>query len=227
MSGSNTSKYLKYAFGEIILVVVGILLALQINNWNESRKSKDELTNILTTVAKDLERDTLVAKSIITIYDSIKATSQLLINRKINLDNYKKYPRVKSLASIYIPFSVQQKGYEMLKKYTNQNDSKNDTLVGQILQFYTPLLQIINDNNQFIKKEVLENIDDFKKQGWFVDWTQQKTTPEMISYFVESEDYRKKVASNLIFAIDNHKKTIDAYKRNANFLIKEIHKKIK
>ena len=36
---NKTSKYFKYAIGEIILVVIGILIALQINNWNESRKS--------------------------------------------------------------------------------------------------------------------------------------------------------------------------------------------
>ena len=36
----KTGRYLKYAFGEIILVVIGILIALQINNWNELRKQK-------------------------------------------------------------------------------------------------------------------------------------------------------------------------------------------
>ena len=40
LSENNTSKYFKYAFGEIILVVIGILIALQINNWNENRKNK-------------------------------------------------------------------------------------------------------------------------------------------------------------------------------------------
>ena len=34
MSENNTGKYLKYAIGEILLVVIGILIALQINNWN-------------------------------------------------------------------------------------------------------------------------------------------------------------------------------------------------
>jgi hypothetical protein len=38
MSGNKTGKYIKYALGEIILVVIGILIALQINNWNENRK---------------------------------------------------------------------------------------------------------------------------------------------------------------------------------------------
>lgn len=35
---NKTGKYLKYAIGEILLVVIGILIALQANNWNEDRK---------------------------------------------------------------------------------------------------------------------------------------------------------------------------------------------
>ena len=35
---NNTLKYFKYAIGEIALVMIGILLALQVNNWNEEKK---------------------------------------------------------------------------------------------------------------------------------------------------------------------------------------------
>jgi hypothetical protein len=38
MEKNETGKYLKYAIGEIILVVIGILVALQINTWNEQKK---------------------------------------------------------------------------------------------------------------------------------------------------------------------------------------------
>ncbi|MBC2844054.1 DUF6090 family protein [Winogradskyella flava] len=45
MKQNKTSKYFKYAIGEILLVVIGILIALQINNWNENRKmQKNEIT---------------------------------------------------------------------------------------------------------------------------------------------------------------------------------------
>ena len=40
MKKNKTGKYLKYAIGEIILVVIGILIALSINNWNETRKER-------------------------------------------------------------------------------------------------------------------------------------------------------------------------------------------
>lgn len=222
---NNTSRYLKYAIGEIVLVMIGILLALQINNWNETRKSKKELQSILKTISLDLKQDTLVATNVIRLYDTIKSNSNKLINRDINRDNYENYPMLRSLVSIYIPFAPQTKGYEMLRNFSNQNEIQNDTTATKIVQFYTPLLQLVNDNNEFIKKEVLENIDDFKNKPWFVDWTQQKFTPEMITYFVESEDYRKKVASNLIFAVENHKKIIETYKSTAKKLIALIDSK--
>jgi len=42
MEKNKTGKYIKYAIGEIVLVMIGILLALQVNNWNESNKSKTQ-----------------------------------------------------------------------------------------------------------------------------------------------------------------------------------------
>ena len=57
MEKNKTSKYLKYAIGEIVLVVIGILIALSINNWNEERKDRIIEHNYLVRLLKDLEKD--------------------------------------------------------------------------------------------------------------------------------------------------------------------------
>ncbi|MGB5479757.1 MAG: DUF6090 family protein, partial [Eudoraea sp.] len=54
-AGMKTGKYLKYAVGEIILVVIGILIALQINNWNENRKATNEEVKILNALHSDFK----------------------------------------------------------------------------------------------------------------------------------------------------------------------------
>ena len=54
---NKTSKYFKYAIGEIILVVIGILIALQVNNWNQERVQKIELNDLLNSVANNIESD--------------------------------------------------------------------------------------------------------------------------------------------------------------------------
>ncbi len=59
MEKNKTGKYLKYAVGEIILVVIGILIALSINNWNENLKNKKLETSYLKRIYEDLDNDLL------------------------------------------------------------------------------------------------------------------------------------------------------------------------
>ena len=54
---NKTSKYLLYAIGEILLVVIGILIALQINNWNENKKERKLETKVLTELLSSLENN--------------------------------------------------------------------------------------------------------------------------------------------------------------------------
>lgn len=50
-------RYFFYALGEIVLVVVGILIALQVNNWNENRKTAKQEKNFFSDILNDLEKD--------------------------------------------------------------------------------------------------------------------------------------------------------------------------
>ena len=55
METGKTAKYFKYAIGEIVLVVIGILIALQINNWNENRKQGLREASVLEELKQGLE----------------------------------------------------------------------------------------------------------------------------------------------------------------------------
>ena len=54
---NRIGKYIKYALGEIILVVIGILIALSINNWNESRKSAQFEQDVLVDLKDEFEKN--------------------------------------------------------------------------------------------------------------------------------------------------------------------------
>ena len=54
MEKNKTGKYFKYAIGEIILVVIGILIALQINNWNEKQKLIKNEKELITSLKKEI-----------------------------------------------------------------------------------------------------------------------------------------------------------------------------
>ena len=94
MSENKTGKYLKYAIGEIILVVVGILIALQINNWNETDKrialEKKMLKELLTNLRKDSLDNAINAQW----YQRVERSARI-----INLSLDKKIPWHDSLAN--------------------------------------------------------------------------------------------------------------------------------
>lgn len=57
LSEGKIGKYIKYALGEIILVVIGILIALYINDWNQNQLDKNEVTNYFKQIKTELESD--------------------------------------------------------------------------------------------------------------------------------------------------------------------------
>jgi len=76
---NKTRTYFKYAIGEIVLVVIGILIALSINNWNESRKVQKGIRTGLIELKLALEDDFSVLENlIINVEISDKAGKQLL-----------------------------------------------------------------------------------------------------------------------------------------------------
>lgn len=56
LAKNKFSKYLLYAIGEIVLVVIGILIALQINNWNQSKQESNKEKVYLRNVEADLKQ---------------------------------------------------------------------------------------------------------------------------------------------------------------------------
>tara|TARA_R100001369_G_scaffold73411_2_gene101961 strand:- start:9 stop:734 length:726 start_codon:yes stop_codon:yes gene_type:complete len=80
MEKNKTGKYFKYAIGEIILVVIGILLALSINNWNEDRKEKAIVKNVLKNIRYDLIADTIKFSSDLKKIPSFLNSAKFLLN---------------------------------------------------------------------------------------------------------------------------------------------------
>lgn len=82
MSKNKSTKYFKYAIGEIVLVVIGILIALQINNWNENNKLKaqekeilyslrDETANNNEILKRAIKKNKLINKMSYQVLDSL------------------------------------------------------------------------------------------------------------------------------------------------------------
>ena len=81
---NKVSKYMLYAIGEIILVVIGILIALQINNWNENKKLEELKQVYYQQLLKDLNKDKEYINGKINLYNS------RIVDYEKYLESYKK-----------------------------------------------------------------------------------------------------------------------------------------
>ena len=118
LARAKTATYFKYAVGEIVLVVIGILIALQINNWNEENKSRQRGNEILKEIKENLSYNSLQFQNEIeTEYEVINSIDVILDNinnRKIYNDSLDKHYR---FATYWSSARWKSSGYEsMLSK---------------------------------------------------------------------------------------------------------------
>ena len=73
-------KYMRYAIGEIVLVVIGILIALSINNWNEWWKDREKEQKVLETLADNLERNSVILREGLSRVEELHKSAKIVFN---------------------------------------------------------------------------------------------------------------------------------------------------
>ncbi len=146
---NKKAQYLKYALGEIVLVVIGILIALQINNWNQSIKDKNSLNEYLLKIkshtSEDIQQLEELSKGRKQIADLCKKARNSILNKTEN-DNLFLF-KVSGSAFVDFYFKPNLGGYESLKNseyYGKINNTKLDSLLAK----YHGLVDIIAENER-------------------------------------------------------------------------------
>jgi len=136
LSENKITRYVFYVLGEIFLVVIGILIALQVNNWNENRKSKTIEKVILAQLKKSLERDKWNLENNANLYHkSFKASSWII-------ETYEREGEITNeiidsipFTSPYVAFPSDLAGYKQLESKGIEIIS-NENLRMSILEYY-------------------------------------------------------------------------------------------
>jgi len=154
---NKTSKYLKYAIGEIVLVVIGILIALQINNWNEKRKQKQVELELLTSLVTDLDGNIEALHRLIK-FDSMVVKSNENIIAILNDKNSKYHDSLELEFGRSIrsgDFKTQKLTYESLKSI-GFNTISNTKVRNEIIKLYDMHYANSETADQFLSNYFLE-----------------------------------------------------------------------
>ncbi|TDQ16640.1 hypothetical protein DFQ04_2762 [Algoriphagus boseongensis] len=155
LSDGKIGKYLKYAVGEIVLVVIGILIALQLNNWNENRKEDRQLKGYLHKISQNVSQDILQINSLKTRRDSVRAAAtrsgQALMRRDFS-DFSNILPGSIVVQEFY--FIPDKSGFEALKNSAflgKINNTKVDSLLTSYYRLVEKTHQSELSYNNFIE----------------------------------------------------------------------------
>ena len=196
-------KYMRYAIGEIVLVVIGILIALSVNNWNDTVKERSVEIKILQEILSNLEYDLVEIRSDIAANDSvIKASKD--INRFTKTDSIPSETFFYDVAKLRVNphFNPNKSGYNLLVS-KGVEIVLNDSLRGSLSLLYESLYPYFyryeEERTQFKLQEINPSL--LKYFEWHV-------RPELIffgHYQINPIDYLmiKKDAnfSKLLYAI--------------------------
>ena len=161
-------KYLRYAIGEIVLVVIGILIALQINNWNEQRINEEKITSILKEIQTDLVKDIEYSKIIFDYHIYTDSISKLILNDKYTSDDYKTGNFI-LIGYNYRDFKTITNGYDNFKQNIDNVPEKYSSIINDLKNLYETEKATIDVYNERIRATVYKNIDEENNFNWILD----------------------------------------------------------
>lgn len=131
----KSRKYLGYAIGELVLVVLGILVALQINNWNEDRIEQRQIADYAHSMIQDLERDLTMAatieQEINVLIQKIETLAEYVSDRTVDeISNIDLYYLMR--APFYRPYSWNRTALEQIKSSSALRQMRNQQLAEKI-----------------------------------------------------------------------------------------------
>lgn len=196
-SKSRVLKYLLYAIGEIFLVVIGILIAVQVDNWNEGRKKEAAFQEIVLDIERDLEVDGEQYESLLDFHHNKDSLLMRVLRNQMTEQDYRRNWRpLRSLITTTITFYPHKSGYNALQQS-----------LGDMPRAFKPIAEELTDYYVFTSSDadlgllkhdemVWENIASWEKYPWLslsrIDTT---VNEDQLHYLMSSQEYRGKAAT--------------------------------
>ncbi|MDH7912333.1 hypothetical protein [Winogradskyella sp. SYSU M77433] len=233
LSKGKTGKYFKYAIGEIILVVIGILIALQVNNWNTNRVDNQELQKSLENLHAEFTINEQIISKAIKANDSVIETAKRLINL-MNLERelLTNENTDKLLFDIFENGNLEVTENSILEilQSNKLQKIKNDSLKKLIVEWTQKRNRIaftgknVSEKDEYLlkylmKRYPLKNIDAYGVLQW-----KESSTIEIDKYLIFYDIEFENIIDDYLYNIVNFNMRLKSLKENVNQIIEYSYK---
>lgn len=189
----NLKKYLIYAVGEILLVVIGILIALQINIWSTQSQENKELKGYIDNIARNVTSDLEELRSLKSFRDSTRVFSSNLITlsraKTVSQEAFQKTWRWEYNAFITKYFNSDQSGFDALKSAGYLSKLQGKELELKLYDYYNMVSEVLTEQqklNAFLEHmsiksnetNVMQSLDNlrFHTDSYSQDFSEESST---------------------------------------------------
>jgi hypothetical protein len=227
---NKTGKYFKYAIGEIILVVIGIFIAIQLNNINEERKLQNKEGEYYCKLLEDIQQDIIQNEKLIIVSEKrIKSSNELLSLLQEDSLNSELIANkaLEAVSLITYTFKPNKAAFEDLKSSGNLAILKDEKIKSKISEYYTTVEGIVNviDNNANGQLRAFYDKSNYAHFGFHqIEFLSKAIDTTIVNksklnaYIKLDENYRAKLTSDAVIYIGSSARVIMLY----NDIKKEI-----
>lgn len=219
LTENKFSKYLMYAIGEIILVVIGILIALQINNWNQQRALKNQSDQLLYNLREEIKKSkSETEKATQYIKNRVDMRLKYLNNTKENIPDSIKIEEISNMIFFYtemikIPIVESELG-------PNKKIIQWSELI-ESMQNLSESIHYYNKGLEFIENDMHTNVLPYLvKQGLIIDIMAYTRMLNSMNYsnvdVYDSKEFKNVIASSTLMSsalLEGVQKILDDYEK--------------
>jgi len=191
---------MRYAVGEIVLVVIGILIALQINNWNQQQINDAKITSILKEIQQDLVIDVERSKQVFDRFIGDCTIEDSILNNKSTRNDYPSGHKIgHRLGYSSVDFVINTSGYDNLARNIDNVPEKYQPILKDLKNLYVTIKTSIDISNSRITETVKKNIDYISNQhGFFLQKRRGMVTEAAFNYYLNDPHYKNMVHSYMM-----------------------------
>jgi hypothetical protein len=228
LSEGKTGKYFKYAIGEIVLVVIGILIALQINNASQQNTNRKQVETILKSIFYDLESDMASPINSYLGFCQFKdSLNTLVLSKTLTFKDYelagKGFRGLSRLLNYeFEPFQFKDQAYERMMANIEIIPEEYMTIVEMLQDVYGKEVVVVNEVAVDLKN-FIDEIDDKYQNNykWYSD-TDSLHFKQRINYLLYDPNHLNDVRRHqeLVNHLESH---MQALKMKVSIAYSKIH----
>lgn len=219
MEKNKVTSYLLYAIGEIVLVVIGILIAVSIDNWNEQRKTEAKIKSILKEIQEDIATDIESATDVLKYYDRKDSLIRLALTGKLRYEDYQNDHSTGSLRNLTYGadhFKIHDNGFKKIMMHSDNINPMYRDILSKLNEMYVYQkyeVDKFDERMDVITDEFFDNAS--KNLPFFHTIRNPKVDDEIIKYFLTNPFYKNELINYRNSGISSYSRWITNFARKA------------